>query len=616
MTPAHACLQEISPAISRGIEWDTVQQKIENHQWAGEIVTGLRENVKSVRANFEHPPLGITGWYHNYFCETDAQRLRFDPHKPQEHHCPQCGKVYTGQLYDECWRSFAHNSIARAIGNAAILYRLFQDEEYLQYAKENLLWYARNYHEFEPHGDHAGKGRIMHQSLDEAVLMVTLAEAYIDLKPFLSEEERQIIAEQLLLPAAQFIHKQTRIIHNIHSWHNAAVGMVGFALENPELIDQALYGKAGLENQLKEGTLEDGFWFEGSISYHFYTISSMKPLFITATAAGHKVEPHEKFRKMFQAPIDFTFPNGEFPANNDGWPGQTIDERASYYEYASAVWDEPQFIRLLNQMYQHQPRNSIEALLYGPETIQDAQPLTRESVHFKDSGIAFLRNDTINAYLKYGPYGGGHDHNDRLNLILFGQGDIHVPDLGTSGYGIHLNRWYRSPAAHNMLVVDGQRQKACAGYLVSYTPQQVKAGVSEAYPGVDIQREVTLEQDGIRDVVQADSGEEHQYDLFFHIRGNLADCTIELNPVDEKLSGDGYSYLTDITRGTSEGDVNLTWDLRDNRGKLQLKCSSAEPYEVYIGSCPDNPASGQVSVVMFRKKGEKFDLTSEIRFGN
>ncbi len=597
---------------SRGVDWDKVKQKVASHKWASDIVDNLKDSVHHTQSLYEHPPLGTTGWLHEYYCDDDARRLTFDPKQPTRHVCSKCKRVYSGPPYDDCWRSMVHSNISSAAASAGILYRITGEQEWLDYAKQVLLWYADNFKNFKPHGEHAGIGIIREQSLDEAAQMVRLAQAYWDICPYLTAEERENIANNFLLPDARFIHKQTNKIHNIHSWHNAAVGLVGYAVGDKELVSAAIDGPFGLVNQIQKGVKQDGFWFEGSIGYHFYTISSLEPLYIAARAQGHPLAGADKFKLMFTALIEFAFDNAEFPAANDGWVGQSLLANTSQFETAAGLWDDPLIHSTLAYIAQGKKRSSLPALLYGVDEIDSAQTKTSKSVLFKDSGIAILRKNKVNAYLKFSPYGGGHDHLDRLNLILFGQDNVIVPDLGTSGYGIDLNKWFRSSAAHNMLTVDGQRQQKCGGYLISYEEDCVKAGVKDAYAGVDIQREISMLDNGITDIIQASSNDKHQYDLFYHIRGDLKECNLKLEKTGSFKQSNGYDYLRNIRKADCPGELRLTWALRDAPGFISFHCKSDQPFEVMVGDCPDNPADNKLGFIMLHTNDANAKWTTEI----
>ena len=63
--------------------------------------------------------------------------------------------------------------------------------------------------------------------------------------------------------------------NNHQSWFNAAYANVGVAIADPKLINTAIYGKKGLYFQLQNSVTRDGFWFEGTIAYHFYALQAI-----------------------------------------------------------------------------------------------------------------------------------------------------------------------------------------------------------------------------------------------------------------------------------------------------------------------------------------------------
>lgn len=591
---------------SRGVDWANVKARVGVQDWAAKIIAGIKQGVTTTQKRYTEPPLGESGWFHDYYCPKDARRLVFNWQKPMEHRCEGCGTVYRGSPYDDVWRAAVHDEIIAAIHSAAILYRITGEAAYLDYARSKLLWYAEHYDQYPPHGKHAGKGRIGAQSLDEATQTVELAEAYWDICPALSAEDRATIAEKLLIPAAKFIHAQTRTIHNIHSWHNAAVGLVGFAVGDKELVAAAIEGPAGLNAQIEKGIKDDGFWYEGSIGYHFYTIHSMEPLILAARAQGHPIANLERFLRMFEAPLAMAFDDGQFPGNNDGWSGMNLFSQPQYYEVAAVIDPKPEFAGMLARAYKGRPRNSTDALLYGPDSIPAAEAVVPRSNLLKESGIAILRKGKVNAYLKFGPYGGGHDHNDRLNLILYHDGQVIVPDLGTSGYGIPLNtQWFRSAAAHNLLIVDGKKQANCGGELGEFVPDCVSASVTKAFEGVAIRREIVMIDGGIEDRVEAKSEKEHTYDLIYHVRGTLESCNVATQPAENFKQGDGYPMLKNIQKGIATKVCEVSFKLRDTSGKLKIQLESDGSYEVFTGTCPDNPADKTMAFVMIRSTGKE-----------
>jgi hypothetical protein len=596
------------------VDWEAVRARVQSQDWAKGAVRDLEKNVASVRGDFPEPPFGVAGWAHDYFCEKDAGKLRYDPKKPLEHVCGKCGEIYTDERRNEAWIDSTYKRIHRAVRQAGILYRATDNREAAAYGRRMLLWFAETYERFQVHGKHAGKGRIMGQSLCEATSMVDLSLGYWDLFPALSETDRDTIARRLLLPSAALIHKQTTQIHNIHSWHNAAVGLIGLAVGATNLVDAAVDGPHGLEAQIAKGVLADGFWYEGSIGYHFYTVSSLRDFIVALDARGRRVRGMDRFRRMFEAPLDYACGDGMLPSINDGWAGGGLAGEAPAYEMAAHLWpDDPRIPAALAVFYRGRPRTSEQALLFGPDALPAAAGLPKRSALLPATGYAILREGGIEALLKFGPYGGGHDHLDRLMMLVYADGKEILPDLGTAGYGIKLNRWFRSPAAHNMLVVDGKTQAKCGGVLSSFTSNRVEASVADAYPGVVIRRTLAVHDGNLGDLVKASSAAEHTYDLFHHVRGTLESCSVELADATIPGGGAGYEWLKKIRGGRCDGRVVFTLRLRDLTKTLEVECSSTAPFEVFTGACPDNPADREMTFLLLRRKALTADFTTQFR---
>ncbi len=601
---------------SRGVDWEAVRGKVSRYAWARATVREWERQVDGVARDFPEPPVGVAGWAHDYYCEKDAGKLRYDPRKPHEHVCTRCGAVYSGGRHDEAWVDATYKRIHGAARAAGALYRTTGDTRRADYGRRTLLWFAANIGQFSVHGKHAGKGRIMGQSLCEATSMVDLALAYWDLYPLLAPDERERIARDLLLPAAELIHKQTGAIHNIHSWHNAAVGLIGLACGEARWVEAALSGPYGLKAQLARGVVADGFWFEGSIGYHFYTLRSLQDFTLALRARQLAPGDLASLRRMYVAPIRYACGDFQLPSINDGWSGSRLTALADYYEFAAGLWpDDPVIVTFLAWCSRTGRSGGAEALLHGPATLPPPPAaLPRVSALLDGMGYAILRGARRDVLLKYGPYGGGHDHLDRLNLILFAGQEQLFPDTGTAGYGIRLNAWYRSPAAHNLVVVDGKPQARCGGYLVSFATNRVEAGVKEAYPGVDLRRTLTLANGVVGDVVTARSDEAHTYDLFYHVRGTLRRVPDGLAPVTAIPGGGaGYTWLTEIRGGAVGTAAAFELAARDSGERLILKTSASPGLEVYTGLCPDNPADRSLAFILLRIRGQTATWRNELR---
>jgi len=421
-------------------EVEAVRRRIDSEPWARRIFVKYRELADRWLANPRPIPHGLSGWYHNYFCPEHAVRLIYDPDSPHAHRCPVDGKIWRGARYDAYWVTAAHHFNLQSLFACAFSYAVTGRKKYAEAAARVLLAYARFFPTTEPHGEWAGKGRITAQSLDEAVLILTPLKAYelIYASGVLQPEQKRLIEETWFRPTAHFLLRQTSVIHNIHCWHNAAIGSIGFLLADKKLIDFAFNNpQSGFYAQVRKGVREEGFWFEGSTGYHFYTLSALENLVLAAQRNGvDLLRNAPKFKRTYEAPIELADPQLVIHATNDGGATRLTDQ-AHHYELACSWFpSERNFRQVLALAYRGDPddRGSLEALLYGPETFpRTPEPVHNRSKLFPSSGFAVLRGRLGGkpAYLllDFGEHGGGHGHPDKLNIIVSGLGRTLAPDL-------------------------------------------------------------------------------------------------------------------------------------------------------------------------------------------
>ena len=131
---------------------------------------------------------------------------------------------------------------------AALLYQILDDSRYGQYVRDMLLEYAALYPTLplHPRERSYARGRLFWQCLNDANWLLYMAQAYDAVYDFLEPGERDQIEQDLFRPFADFISLENpqfyNRIHNHSAWGSAAVGMIGLAMRDAELIDRALFG--------------------------------------------------------------------------------------------------------------------------------------------------------------------------------------------------------------------------------------------------------------------------------------------------------------------------------------------------------------------------------------
>ncbi len=546
-------------------------------------------------------------WSHHYVCERCGVKLT-----PQgkSHDCPRCGKKYSGWPYDGVIAGMDH---MKNIDNGLALGLAFQltgKVEYALRARDTLLAYADRYTSFPIHdyqGTQMTRGaRLFAQTLNEAIGIIPMAWTY-DLiydAPGTTAQHRERIVNGLLRPAALIIRRNDMSVSNWQSWHNAAIAAVGFAIEDPAMVAHSISGVSGLRFQLEKSILSDGFWYEGATSYHFYALKALQSQALAMKAAGMDAYLEPKFRKLYEAPLDYVFPDGRFPAVNDSDPSFITDEDA-HYEVAYAWYGDEKFGTIAREG----GRNSRDAFLYGAEQLPENEEPAGESSIFPELGAAMLRQlDTSNPlalHLDFGPHGGAHGHPDKLGIILYANGTDALPDAGRLNYGAPLHgKWYKTTLAHNTVIVDGKNQKGAEGRLVTSSfdglVQMATAVCDTVYNDAVLTRSVALAPEYLLDVVSGESSRKRTWDLACHGRGS-AECNLDLQPANLPQKSDGYQVLKNVRAADADAGFHVTF--KSGEGKtLHLNQANTGAARVIVADGITDREVTTCPVVLTRKE--------------
>lgn len=458
----------------------------------------------------------------------------------------------------------------------------------------------------------------------KAVWSIPLAQAYDAISDTLSPADRALIERDLLCPLAEHLLGQLwRRVHNIECWHLAGLATLGVVLDEPRYLAPALDPAHGLGAQLAGGVLDDGWWWEGSPTYHFYTLQAVMALATALRERHPEALADPRLRSMLRAPLALVRDDLSLAATNDGWlreaePG-ALGRHAPIYEAAYGLWADPAHADFLARLYTAAAsRTSVEALLFGPAALPAAAPAAVTSAVHDTSGYAVLRGADPERWLllKYGPHGGGHGHPDKLALDLHAFGQRLAADLGTPGYGIPLNKtWYRHTLAHNTFLIDEIAQPPATGRLVRFTaPGAGPFAVADAvvawptdapapYAAVAAGRSILWRGSAtpyFLDIVRvsAPGGAARQLDLAWHHAGDLD--TPGLTATDP-LDGDATYALLDV-QGRLPGPV---WRAIWRDGAVGTACWALDPPEAVTlaARVPSNPAAESLALTLRRATG-------------
>ncbi len=564
---------------------------------------------------------GYGGRGHNFFCD-DGTRLAVSPQypfRPGPYTCPSCGKSYTGERYEAGLKLEIHRLLCQAALDMALVSAIERKPDYARKSAEILLKYADAYP--GPHTSHTAGG-LMTQSLDEAIWVIRLAQAYDLVYDSLDAQQRAKIERFLHTVAEGQQHCGART--NWGSWHLSAVGVIGYAIHDQALVDWAL---TEFRRQVREELGDDNIWPECVHTYHFFVLHAYVSLAEAARHAGvdlyhYEPKPGKSLLAMFKAPICYAYPDLRLPAINDGWfnafpPGDL-------YEVAYRQSGDPDLAWMTANGYQAGTslagcptwdyndghRNSLYALLFG-EPLPDKLPEpARHSADYPGLGISVLRSPGDRSVLTF-HYGRflGHGHPDKMSVTLFSHGKLWAADYGTPGYGSQILQWYKSTLAHNTIVVDGKGQAHTTEgdairWLGDPLLEAVESETTQAYPGVSFRRLVIRVGDYfvIRD--RLESKENHTYDFYLHSEGELT-LTQSGKPAPAESPS---PWITELAAWPKADMISGSWE--HGSYALDLWMDGSTSIRPLVGRCPAESGLQTVPLLIARQYGQSAEFVT------
>ncbi len=244
----------------------------------------------------------------------------------------------------------AHWGKANALFSVALAYAFTGETRFGEWVRDGLLAYADAYPGLSLTNQRC---KLFTQSpLYEAMWFVPAAQAY-DLvadSGLLSAEQRQHIETDLLRAGLVcFVitdfQNDARLkdlhyrCYNFQAWHLAAVGLVGLAVRDPQLVAYATSSPYGLRHLIGHDIREDGLFWERSVGYSQFVVSALLPLTEALLHAGLDVYrwqvPNQRsrdedahyvtdvsdrpksLRLLFDGPFYLAFPDLSYPALGD-----------------------------------------------------------------------------------------------------------------------------------------------------------------------------------------------------------------------------------------------------------------------------------------------------------
>ncbi len=497
----------------------------------------------------------------------------------------------------------AHDALAKQAGVCGYAYRISKDRKYADRVREILVGYAQRYP--DDYKEHKGvnphdTSKVMAQRLSEAMWLIPQIQAYdltADSGAF-SDADRELIEKDLILHAVTFINrkksaaevvaerdrhtpgwrtarapqrKKKGALGNWTAFYNLAFIQAGSVLGDRDWID---IGAAGLKYMLENGIGEDGMWGEGAIGYQQFARHAMTGGLESLACKGIDLWSYKTnaFKNLFDSEFAYAYPDGTSPGINDsgraavgsGWTAMSFD-------YAFLRYGDRNYAATINDC-QRQLHQSPAC--YFPTRVYrqlDEVPVEGYgSLVFDKLGYAILRGEgggrETFLLMDYGPHGGTHGHYDKLNLILFADGDELAGEPPFFRYEDSRHpQWTKQSVAHWTVAVDEHSQKPTTGRLVCFADEGdvkvMRGQAAEAYAGVALDRTVVQLPGYVLDVFRAWGPAEHTFDYPLCFRGRL-DAMSELDADSLKPMADnapGYMHLHAAAPVAVKGAWTGTW---------------------------------------------------------
>ena len=521
-------------------------------------------------------------------CGTREVEMRRD--QPDRGRCLRCGTINDDTEFKSWWAVEMHGRSMHQLRILTWAYLFTSKTEYAEKALEIMLDYA----EWLPDCPTIDPGRLRF-SVDPQLDMrfgIQMAYSYDLLYNYTgwSNEKRAIFEENVLRSTVKLnVERWPEFrLHNMYNTGCVLMAAVGLCLGEPEYVERGVNEEYGLIRSLAEGVNEDGFWPESSLNYHLAVVRDIVSLTEAVYHAGFNFYQVDKYRNMFLGPLKLAEPTtGVIP----GW-GDSGNFSPDVFDVVQAAYE----------VFYHRTRNlivgaylkdsskrgrlSFGSLFITESWLNHASDFRQASTLLDVEGLVALRSGSGERskyiQLNYLRKIGGHNQEDRLNLIAHALDGFIGPKVVQSDYSYPTYSWSREAIGHNMVVIGGKSQDPWAGgelafYATFEQIQAVSAQANKSYPGYKQQRTVILVGDHyIIDLFHIDGDTPTTMDWVWHCQGELVrpDDALPAAPQGEGA----YRFVEDAVRIHTDDSWQAKWTF----GKPDLgvrEYSSINPYE-------------------------------------
>ncbi|MCC6696634.1 MAG: alginate lyase family protein [Candidatus Hydrogenedentes bacterium] len=562
--------------------------------------------------------------YHNFSCPTDRCRLTFDPFENQTFVCPICkksfspetnagiyepGDRYYGTMYDG-WVCMFYQNAGITVTEMAVMAQIENDARYSTRAIEILMLFADTIEPLATRRDpdpQMSKLLTYHREGDNKVLY-DLACAYELLRAAMTPDQRarfektvlqRMLDDLMLEPYYKYDH------NNVYQWHRTIV-QTALALEREDLIDwafgfgayspEALPEHRSMRRLLATHFKPDGAFWEMCSGYHLYPLSHLCEFAVVSrnlsamdpqrfpAAQYDLTAPDSEGGRVISAALHWfmsmAMPNRRMPTIGDSMaPLAGMDD---YYVTAETGYRFFGVTEVGDYKALRDGNRNWVALLYGAPAIEKHDTPLASS--YLSSGWVSLcsewEGNAVWAGLNALIPGGGHQHADRLGLLIYSQDTLLALEKATPYNESTTRNLGTFSPMHNTVTVDmisqtqGEALKPeqvpeVALFHASDWVQFAELRADRLYPQASVyRRSVALIEDIIVDGFHVEGGATHDWTLQHagpapELSMATADSTFE--PAEWLYNGSDR-----VRAGAGDAAWNARWHVGDVTSRLSM----------------------------------------------
>ncbi len=434
-----------------------------------------------------------------------------------------------------------------------------------------------------------------------------------------TRDERKAMKRFLYLHSGELLDHMHRVgMSNHAAWSMCRLATTGALFQDEELLGECLDGPESYAHRIAHEFFDDGMTYEQST--WGYQVYSLMPVTLTAMAArgaGARPDPltlkvdndlsliyrgdttgdvhlpfypceerefprpkEKSLSRALTAFYDMLRPDTTCPSIGDY--GQSTPPVVNHWTVELA-WDffgDRRAARLLSMG----DRAAVGMRYFAPylltlafgkalpkrprfETRSAIYPHAGHAVLKSVEGDAYWGSDAVCALVKFGPYGNGHGHADKLHLDIAGAGHKCCIEEIEVGY----DKWpySNSTVSHNTVVPGGRSQPgdeemyalndSCGRLLSHRLDKSIKVVSAEApdvYDGLTTyRRTVALIGSCLLDIFEVEAEKATTFDWFLHGRGRLSIKGVSLKPASLSYRRHGYQFFRGVRKGKSHGPL-------------------------------------------------------------